>query len=95
MGSATTVKNRVIKLQSVGVTVRHHTPTEDQYTNRLIQGSKSPKKINRRLNFKICKVLLIFCRVFWPGSLNLEKVYIISRQLAKGNWMGIKAGKIS
>ena len=35
VGSATTVVNRVIKLQSVGVVVKHHAPTKDQNTNRL------------------------------------------------------------
>ena len=34
VGSATTVVNKGIKLQSVGVVVRHHAPTEDQYTSR-------------------------------------------------------------
>ena len=33
-GSATTVANRGIKLQSVGVAVRHHAQTKDQYTSR-------------------------------------------------------------
>ena len=34
VGSATSVANRGIKLQSVGVAVRHHIRTEDQYTSR-------------------------------------------------------------
>ena len=31
VGSATTVENRGTKLQSVGVAVKHHTPTKDKY----------------------------------------------------------------
>ena len=34
VGRATTVANRGIKLQSVGVGVKHHIPTEDQHTSR-------------------------------------------------------------
>ena len=60
MGSATTVANRVIKLQSVGVAVRHFTPTEDHHISRLFQGNRSPKKENKKLNFRICKVLQVF-----------------------------------
>ena len=55
--NATTVENRGKKLLSVGVVVRYHAPTEDQYTSRQLQGNKSFKKIKRRLNFKVCKVL--------------------------------------
>ena len=57
VGSATTVANRVIKLQSVGVAVRHHTPTKDHHTSRLLQGNRSPKKAKKKFNFRICKVL--------------------------------------
>ena len=56
VGSATTMGNRGIKLQSVGVAVRHHAPTKDQYSSRPIQCSRSPKKINKMLNFRICIV---------------------------------------
>ena len=34
VGSSTTVANRGIKLQSVGVTVKHHAPIEDKHTSR-------------------------------------------------------------
>ena len=44
VGSATIVTNRVIKLQSVEVAVKHHTPTEDHHTSRLLQGNRSHKK---------------------------------------------------
>ena len=57
VGSGTTVANRVINLQSVGVAVRHHTPTEDHHIRRLLQGERSPQKANKKFNFRICKVL--------------------------------------
>ena len=44
MGSATTMANRGIKLQSVGVAVRYHAPTEDHHTSRPLQGHRSPKR---------------------------------------------------
>ena len=56
MGSAITVENRVIKLQSVGVAVKHYTPTEEHHITRLLQGNRSPKKINKKLNFRIYRV---------------------------------------
>ena len=56
MGSASTVVNRGIKLQSVGVAVRHHAPTEDSPTSRLLQDHISLKKINKKDNFHLCKV---------------------------------------
>ena len=34
VGRATIMANRGIKLQSVGVAVRHHAPTKDQHTSR-------------------------------------------------------------
>ena len=52
MGIATTVASRVIKLQSVWVVVRHHAPTEDNYSNRPIQDQKSLRKINKKLNLE-------------------------------------------
>ena len=56
MGSATTVANKDTKLQSVGVAVKHHAPTDDSHTNRLPQDHRSPKKTSKKLNFSLCKV---------------------------------------
>ena len=56
MGSATTVANRDTKLQSVGVVVKHHAPTNDSHTSRLPQDYRSHKKINKKVNFSLCKV---------------------------------------
>ena len=56
MGSATTVANRDTKLQSVGVVVKHHAPTDDSLTNRPSQDHRSPKKIGKKLNFNQCRV---------------------------------------
>ena len=56
VGSATTVANRDTKLQSVGVAVKHHAPTEASCTNRLPQDHRSPKKINKKDNFSLCRV---------------------------------------
>ena len=50
VGSATTVANRVVKLQGVGMAVRHYTPAEDHHTSRLLQGKGSPKKANIKFN---------------------------------------------
>ena len=83
VGIATTMANRVIKLQSAGVVVRHHTPTEDRYTSRLLQGNRSPKKANIKLNFRICKVLVVFCRVLWLRSHFLGKFKQCAADLSK------------
>ena len=56
VGSATTVANRDTKLQSVGVAVKHHAPTDDSHANRLPQNHRSPKKISKNLNFNLCRV---------------------------------------
>ena len=56
VGSATTVANRDTKLQSVGVAVKHHAPTDDSHTNRLPQDHRSHKKINKKVNFSLCRV---------------------------------------
>ena len=48
-GSATTVEDRSIKLQSVGVAIMHQAPTEDNYTSRPIQDHRSLKKKKKSL----------------------------------------------
>ena len=55
-GSATPVENRGTKLQSVGVVVGHNAPTKEQYTSTPIQGERSPKKVNKKLNLRIYRV---------------------------------------
>ena len=94
-GSATTVENRGTKLLGVGVAVRYNAPTKDQYTSRPIQGSRSPKKINIRPNFKICRVHCPSCRVLWTKRTIQVKVHIIYCQFNRGAWMGVKLGKIN
>ena len=78
-GNATTVENRGTKLLSVRVVVRYHAPTEDQYTSRRLQGNRSLKKINRRPDFRICKVHCPSCRVLWPKRPIQVKVHIVYR----------------
>ena len=56
VGSATTVVNRGIKLQSVGVVVRHHAPTDDHYTSKLPQDHRSLRKKSKKVSFYLCKV---------------------------------------
>ena len=56
VGSATTVANRYTKLQSVGVVVKHHDPTDNSHTNRLLQDYRSHKKINKKVTFSLCRV---------------------------------------
>ena len=94
-GSATTVENMGTKLLSVGVVVRYHAPTEDQYTKRWLQGKISLKKINRRLNFRIYRVPWAFDRVLWPKKRIQVKLHIVCRRFNKSYWMGVKDGKWS
>ena len=56
MGKCHNYGKQGIKLLSVGVVVRFHVPTEDQYTNRQLPDNKNLKKINRRLNFRIYRM---------------------------------------
>ena len=52
MGSATTVANRDIRQQSVGVVVKHHAPTDASPTSRRPQDQIGSKKINKKVSFK-------------------------------------------
>ena len=45
VGSATTVASRDIRLQSIGVAVKHHAPTDAHLISRQRQGRNSSKKI--------------------------------------------------
>ena len=81
VGSATTVANRGIKLQSIGVAVRYHTPTEDHHTSRPIQGHKSPKKKKKKsLDLEYIECIEFFCRVLWLKSHILVKFHIVCRR---------------
>ena len=95
VGSATTVVNRGTKLQSVGVVVKHHAPTEDSHINKLPQDHRSLRKINKKVNFNLCRVTCILVCVLWLESQILGKVAIVCRQFAKGNWAGMKTRKIN
>ena len=57
IGSATTVENRDIRQQSVGVVVKHHAPTDASPTSRRPQDQKNSRKINKKASFNLCRVL--------------------------------------
>ena len=57
MGSATTVANRDIRQQSIGVVVKHHTPTDASPTSGRPQDQIISKKINNKVSFNLCRVL--------------------------------------
>ena len=44
VGSATTVASRDTRLQSIGVVVKHHAPTDACFTSRLQQDKKIVKR---------------------------------------------------
>ena len=48
VGSATTMVNRNIRQQSIGVAVKHHAPTYARFTNRQHQNKTISKKINKK-----------------------------------------------
>ena len=60
VGSATTVVSIDIRLQSIGVVVKHQAPTDVCYTNRRHQDKISSKKKSRLASFNLYKVLLFF-----------------------------------
>ena len=49
--SVTTVANRDIRQQSIGVVVKHHAPTSAHLTNKPCQGRTNSKKRNRKDSF--------------------------------------------
>ena len=70
MGSVTTVANRDIRQQSVGVAVKHHAPTDAHLTSRHHQDKISSKNINKKAILILCRVLLVICKVLWLRSLS-------------------------
>ena len=58
MGSATTVATRATKQQSVGVAVKHSTPTNDSLSSRLPKDHRSHKKKTNK------KLVLIYVKCF-------------------------------
>ena len=81
LGSTTIAINIGIKLQSVGMAVKHDAPTDACPTNRQPQNKKSNKHRIRRVIFCLCKMLLAIYKVFRPESLNLVKVLVVSHCL--------------
>ena len=51
LGSVTIVASRDIRLQSVGVAVKHHIPTDPQLASRLCQNRINIKKRNKKSSF--------------------------------------------
>ena len=84
VGSATSVVSRDIRLQSIGVAVKHHTPTDTRHTSRWHKDKTNSNRKNRKASFSLHKVLLVFYKVLWLESLTLVKVPIVSRCLARG-----------
>ena len=68
MGSATTVANRDIRQQSVGVVVKHHAPSNASPTNRRPQDQIGSKKINKKLVFIDVECSKLFEECFGKGD---------------------------
>ena len=88
VGSATTVVSMDIRLQTVGVAVKHHAPSDACHTNRWHQEKISSKMRSRKSNFNLCKMLLVIYKVLWLESLKLIKVPIVSHCLARDKLTG-------
>ena len=67
VGSATTVANRDIRQQSVGVAVKHHAPTNASPTSRQTQDQISSKKINKKLVLIYVECSKLFVKCFGKG----------------------------
>ena len=94
MGSATTVVNRDIKQQSVGVAVKHQAPTDACLINKQHQNKISSKRKSKKASFSLCKVLLVIYRVLWLRSLSLVAVLKVSHHLVKDKMTGRKFMKM-
>ena len=88
--SATTVVSMDVWLQSVGVVVKHHAPTDACHTNRWHQDKISSKKRSKKSSFNLCKMLSVIYKVLWLGSFKLVKVPIVSYRLARDKLTGRK-----
>ena len=78
MGSAAIVASRDTGLQSVGVVIKYHAPTDACLISRWQQVRISSKKINKKASYILCRVLLAICKVLWLGSPNSVAVLEIS-----------------
>ena len=56
VGSATNVASRDTRLQSVGVVVKHHAPTDTRLTSRQNQDKIDSKKIDNKSSFNLFRV---------------------------------------
>ena len=83
MGSATTVASRDKRLQSVGVVVKHHAPTDACLTSRQNQDKIDSEKINKKDSFNLYRVPQVIYKVFYLMSLSLLAVLEISCRLAR------------
>ena len=91
MGSATTVVSIDVRLQSVGVAVKHHAPTNAYHTNRQYQDKISSLKRSRKASFSPCKILSVICKVLWLGKFKLVKIPTVSHHLARDKLTGRKS----
>ena len=91
MGSATTVVSMDIRLQSIGVVVKHHALTNACHTNRQHQDKINSKKRSRKVSFNPCIILSVIYKVLWLGSFKLVKVLIVSCHLARDKLIGKKS----
>ena len=94
VGSATTVVGMYIRLQSVGVAVKHHASTNICYTNRWHQDKINIERKSKKASFNLCKVPLVVYKVLWSESLSLVRVPIVSHRLARDKLTGRKFMKM-
>ena len=71
VGSATFVVSMDIRLQSVGVAVKHHAPTNACHTKRQYKDKISSIKRSRKSSFNSCKKISVICKVLWLGNSKL------------------------
>ena len=64
LGSLTTVASRDIRLQGIGVAVKHHAPTDVCPTSIQHQSKINSKKRSRRASFHLCTILSVIYKVF-------------------------------
>ena len=62
-----------IRLQSVGVVVKHHALTDACHTNRQYQDKINSNKRSRKVSFNPCIILSVICKVLWLGIFKLVK----------------------
>ena len=67
VGSDTTVANRDIKQQSVGMAVKHHASTDTSPTSRQPQDQISSKNINKKSVLSYVECSKLFVKYFGKG----------------------------